>query len=270
MEKQTFIFDSFSDFLELAKEDSKPNVNDSRRQPKSKDWDDNAGFKKSIKLAECGWKGTDLIKDFGDSITANVFNDVVEPQVAYDVVGASPDVAAYLSGVPECMLRWDETEAKSRNILKIAINGAFGCTIRSEKVIERGGAVLSVIDLLESCGYRCEVYCLFGSKKGNGLIEIATKIKEPFEQIDIDRFSFMVAHPATFRRLGFSVLEKANDKVRKECCVYNDGTYGRPPRINDYECLTDFDVVFDNVSNYINYTEDWVKEMLKKSDIEIE
>lgn len=263
---QIFTYETFTEFVKDIKAPQEYTAS-SRDSDRDKSWDNGLGWEGTLKTVDKGWKeGTKKIKEIRNSVWAKISNRVVEPEIVPDVCGNVPDVSAYLNGTPECMLRWEdvETDTEAGNIIKIIVNGTASAFVKSETIINRGACLLAMIDVLEMCGHYCEVYLYFGNYRDSFSSEMTIKIKEPFEQMDIDRFSFMIAHPACFRRLGFAVFEKSDKDIINGVGITNSGNYGAPK-----ECEQEADIVFPYMDDNKKYDHSWVLDQVKKVGVEV-
>ena len=129
-------------------------------------------------------------------------------EFAWEVVGDFVDTGRYLSGEPECFgSTWDAGEQQSARVASIRLNTCVSASVDAKVIAARGVAVLVAVDLLESCGIRCEVIVSQGTKTHDLLLDSNIVVKRPNEVVDPDRFAFVVAHPAFFRRFGFRFME---------------------------------------------------------------
>jgi hypothetical protein len=134
--------------------------------------------------------------------------------IGSDVAGFMPDVPAYLAGVPECMRTFETTESPSE-IVSIGLTG-FTCNTSADAMLNRGIALLSLVDVLESSGYRCEIVADFAIA-GRNTLRSRIYIKRAGDHWDPTSAAFAMAHPAFFRRLflkdmeGYSGLNKTTN-----------------------------------------------------------
>lgn len=126
----------------------------------------------------------------------------------WDVTGDFIDVGRVLSGEPECCgQEFDHGDTVSKKVVSIRLNQCVSGAVSADAIAARGVAVLVAVDLLESCGIRCEVICSTATE-GHGLhLTANVTVKRPNEVVDPDRLAFIVAHPSSFRRFGFRWME---------------------------------------------------------------
>ena len=124
--------------------------------------------------------------------------------------GAIPSVPAYCAGIAECMMTpaGDEAE-RSTPIVTILVNIASAHTVKTSEMINRGAAIVALIDQIESSGQRVELIASekIECKVNNAIMDARVKVKEAHEHVDLDRVAMAVAHPSMLRRFMFRVTE---------------------------------------------------------------
>src|SRR5690606_31194344 len=78
--------------------------------------------------------------------------------------------------------------------------------VGAREMMNFGAALLAFVDRLEAAGKRIGVTTVEGFSAGNQLI-VQTRVKRPEDAIAMDTMAVALAHPATFRRFGFALLE---------------------------------------------------------------
>lgn len=125
----------------------------------------------------------------------------------WDVTGQFIDVGRYLSGEPEVFgADFDDGESNAARVVSIRLNSCVSASVSKESIIARGVTTLVAVDLLESCGIRCEVI-LSQATKTDYVANHNIVVKKPSEPVDVDRLAFWLAHPSAFRRFGFKAME---------------------------------------------------------------
>jgi len=131
------------------------------------------------------------------------------PTWEYAPVGAFPAIPAYAAGVPENMfVPLEDGAANSKPIVRIAVNVVCSAWVEPQDIINRGAAVVALIDKIQSEGQRVELiaFCHIEGRRNDRLI-MAVTVKRPEEPIDMDRVAFALAHPSMLRRCFFRVVE---------------------------------------------------------------
>jgi len=158
-----------------------------------------------IDLAE---KGDKLVTEQVASAAVKVTFEA-GPTWEYAPVGAFPCIPAYAAGVPEDMfVPLDDGAANSKPIVRIAVNVVCSAWVDPQDIINRGAAVVALIDKIQSEGRRVELiaFCHIAGRRNDRLI-MAVTVKRPEEPIDMDRVAFALAHPSMLRRCFFRVVE---------------------------------------------------------------
>jgi hypothetical protein len=134
-----------------------------------------------------------------------------EVATRHDVQGAFVDVGAYMTGEPECMIDFVETE-KPNSAVKIVFDICESYKITIKQMINRAACLAGVVSHLEKEGIPTEVHLLMPNELskyyGRGtLTGVFIKIKEVNERLNINLLTG-VLHPAFFRRIYLSFIEK--------------------------------------------------------------
>lgn len=168
-------------------------------------------FADAIRLHERGWReGTAKVAKHREGFAAFIAaaKQAKSRQHSWDVTGDYVDVGRYLTGEPECWgCEVESGEQASDRVVSIRINNCVSGAVDAEVICARGLAVLVAVDLLESCGIRCEVVIGTAGSSGGRRVESNVIVKRAGEQCDPDAIAFTVAHPAFLRRFGFRFME---------------------------------------------------------------
>ena len=189
------------------------------------------------------------------------------PAGIHDVAGYAPDVQEFLLGNPCCMHSTDNDgiDVASSPIIKTGISMFNPWYVSGEMTLNRGAALLAVIDSFESQGYRCEIHShswAGGYAYGNTMsYSMHVQLKEASNVVDPSTLAFPLIHPAWGRRIGFSLIES---DLRLD--NHTKGGYGRPERISDeygYDIFLDYmrgENVWDSIESSIEYLQEVFKE----------
>ena len=125
---------------------------------------------------------------------------------------------------------------------------------------------MGLIDLLEQSGKRVELDLVHGSRVSKASIRARVRVKDSNAPLDIERIAFAIAHPASFRRIAFSIWELPPQAIRQQCGVPNGG-YGR------CEDWAEPDALYVPSSDMYNFCDDarrvaWVTEQLAAQGVE--
>lgn len=139
-----------------------------------------------------------------DNLLADIKNKMRYENKPY---GYIPNVPAYLTGNPMNMINREENEI-SHKILNIFLDVSISGGTNKEVIITNGILYLSVIDLLEKAGYRCNLYSGTSSTTwGDGNFHMYARVKTDKEPLNIKKICFTIAHPSWLRRIYFRWAE---------------------------------------------------------------
>lgn len=216
---------------------------------KETDWAGTSTFDDAINLARYGWpEGREkMVSGMSEAVALKRPSAYA---LAYDVAGAYPDIVRYVGGDPMNMVTpgWEETN--KRQIVPIVINVAASSAVSTEAIINRGVAVLTMIDEIEAAGYRVELtisWCCEANVKPVGLIDISVIAKRAEDHLSLDTLAFMLAHPSMIRRVFFAAYEQ-------HAVCDRDGMYGMPNGTPAYadNCVY-FHALYSRNSEWQNY-----------------
>ena len=275
---QHFVFGSWSEFVDHAMNAKTTMRQESRhsRWSRGHSWDLGANWETTCQLAQTGWlEGAKMI-DAKLSILSNVMPSYEREYT----LAASPmgpgflDMGAYNIGYPEPYNIWVETESTRESshggIVVINYNATASRGVSAERLVAKGAVICALVKQLESAGRSVEVNVIFWSRRSfRGSVRVDVKVKRAGETLTLERMAFAIAHPVTFRRLGFSVCETADPKIRKGLGINMRGNYGSCHDIADSgenvininsQDLNKFDHAGDN-------WQEWIQQELARQGI---
>lgn len=205
----------------------------SRTTPRRRDWDMNLGYEKSIDLARQGWSEMrSEIEAMANEVSSRIGNVEVDTFVpTFDVCGVAVDVGRMMSGEYECMIQPELRKVpRDTSVVTIVIDMFTSASVSAQTYLKRGAAVLALLEIIRQMGVPAEVWLTLDmasetipdNEKETGFGMHAIPLVKSDQPIDIDALAFGLAHPATFRRLGFSAHE-VDDSPKSHC-------YGLPMR----------------------------------------
>ena len=181
-----------------------------------RDWSGSDTWSEALDFAI---KGHPAARAAIDSVTLKVTS---APEPLWDVapVGAFPCIPAYSAGVPENMfVATDDAPPVSQPIVRIAVNMTASAWVDAEEIINRGAAIVTLIDRIQSSGRRVELIAFLHCREGRNQYAFSVTIKRPEEPVDMDRIGLAFATPIMLRRYFFRVMEFTAPRV-----VYGYGT----------------------------------------------
>ena len=130
--------------------------------------------------------------------------------------GGAVDVAAFLSGEPECMVdyRFDEAPQKFVNFY-IGISASW--TVTAHTLLKRGAVIYTMIRAMEILGYSMslKICCRFESYCHSKAF-YSVQVKKAGEYLDPSVVAFWMTSPAVLRRLFFRLAEDSSEEERRE------------------------------------------------------
>jgi len=263
-------FDNINELVKFAQ--GKTDMENSQRasiKENGDDWTDGASLDDAWNMLESGWpKGADQIKDINAELTAS--SDGYKPLPTFEpsVMGEIVEPSSYFAGEPECFYQQEPTQCKVP-VVKIGIPSSIVCSATAQELMNRGLALLSLINAIEQNRISTELwivqYCTNGS---NNSLLYHIKVKASDEPFDMDRLAFMCAHPAFFRRIIFSAMEHESKSGRRAIGISRDDGYGTPKthQSKEYDLLPDYKMSMFKTPDKSNQ---WIVENAKKVGIEI-
>ena len=132
------------------------------------------------------------------------------PEPLWDTapVGAFACIPAYAAGVPEDMFTMSELAPPTQSpIVRIVVNMSASAGVDPGHIVNRGAAIVTLIDRIQSTGRRVELIAVkHGYWRKDKYVWTVT-VKRPEEPIDMDRVGLCFATPIMLRRFFFRVME---------------------------------------------------------------
>lgn len=139
-----------------------------------------------------------------DVIAATSTREMV-PTLVYDVAGETPDVARFVAGDPLCMVTRRPTARTARPIVRLLVHIGSLSDVEAHQKINRGAALVSLIDGLEDAGQRVEVTVCASAKHCEGATyTMRATVKRADEPTNRDVLAFALVSPAAQRRIDFA------------------------------------------------------------------
>lgn len=148
---------------------------------------------------------------------------VLRRQTYSSVVGAIPNVPAYISGAPNSMITQRMIKTKKK-VLNVGYSMTALANVEKENIIKTSAKIVSAILNIEATGVRVNLFALFCAKKQSHLIGLSLKVKDASRKIDTLKMAYPLAHSSFLRRQCFRWEEVTKDIPK----CYADG-YGWVP-----------------------------------------
>lgn len=207
-------FESLAEMIEYSQGSTDmPQRERASRREDDGDWTMTRNFGEAVELAKRGWSEH---RDAVDNVLGNVVPQIRDAlpdvfQSVHNVTGAVVDVAAFLSGEPECMIDFvPEPEATCGKVVTMLVSLDCSAGIEATEIVARGAAICALAECLTMVGYTLEVW----GESHCGEISHTVRVKAAADALDADAMLYAMAHPSMFRRIMFSCEERESAAVR--------------------------------------------------------
>ena len=140
-----------------------------------------------------------------------------------DFVGDTPNVPMYLMGHPLNMIRQKKEEFSEDKIIDIYFNISVSSSVEKSQIFNRGIIALTLIDHLESLGYKVNLHLFELSTSDDQICLYEFNLKEIDQPTDYRTLFFPLTHPSFLRRIIFRLVETTPELNSS----WADG-YGKP------------------------------------------
>ena len=165
-------------------------------------------------------------------------------QFESDIVGFAPSVPAYLSGVPDSMLDFVDTDSADK-ILRVAVHVGRSSTVTPAQIFNRGAAILAVLDQLAKDGYAVELWAIWRNNDARTGVSVETRVKASDELWSPESAAFALAHVGFQRRLCWRAAESLQGPNNGG--KITNGGYGAGDKAN----FSDYDLSYKFVTPQI-------------------
>lgn len=232
-------FNSWGEFVNQAVNGESSMKESERSSRKSDNYSYNAAWSGTDTFPEAvteARKGYPAVSEKINKLSASMFEKLskycMKPDPAYVTEGSILDVGRWVSGEPEHWLIMDEAESliSGKRVARITYNIAASAAVERKVLEAKGAAIVTLVKLLDYSGIRTELELVmrttggYGETSQHGTYAIA--VKTASQDLDLDLVSFAIGHVASFRRLGFSVMETFPPDIRANVGI--PGGYGVP------------------------------------------
>lgn len=137
---------------------------------------------------------------------ANIYRHRTVKQLRTGVVGAIPNVPAYIAGTPNSMI-YHANVKKRQRVVNVAYNMAVSGGVSGVNIIMRAARLLSALAKIEAAGTQVNLYAVNLSENEGSRIAFAIKIKSAGQKFDFLKMAYPIAHPSMNRRQKFRFIE---------------------------------------------------------------
>lgn len=183
------------------------------------------GNERSLEEDRTGWAGTVTFADadekikYGDKeiysrlkakgiekISADCKRSATRRTFASSVVGALPNVPAYIAGAPNAMITTRKKQVRQR-VVTVGYNTAACGFYDAEDITNRALVLMEALMRIEASGTKVNLYCLNYQKCGDTYISYSIKLKSSGQKFDVLRLCYPLCNPAMNRRHKFRFVE---------------------------------------------------------------
>lgn len=173
------------------------------------DFTHTSSFEEAVNLLKYGDnKLFDLVKKEKANINVEKILGNAKRRQVYknNIQGYIPNVANFLIGNPKNMIDIEKTKTSQR-IINIFLNIRVDGFTSADVVTKIGVKYLSVIDILEKMGYRCNLYSGVANEDDGYYSFMLVRVKTDKEPLNMKKICFTIAHPSMQRRIKFKWME---------------------------------------------------------------
>ena len=174
-------------FLDTCNDDTKPRKHNNSRT-NGEYFAGTKSYEETMQFASNGWpQGLNAVKE----VIANTSTTMGRSLgLQYDVAGFAPDIAAYCAGDPCHMMQKGDVFSATTRVITLKVNGCFNAGVQQETVVNRGVAIMGIVDYLEANDVRVELTYCSGNKSKGARFDYEVIIKRAEDPLDRDRAIF--------------------------------------------------------------------------------
>lgn len=143
-------------------------------------------------------------------IDANVAAMALKRALKLDVIGAIPNIPAFLAGHPQNMINITQ-DPKPKKFLKLGVHiGGLADTEQPTR-LNRGKAIMAVVEALETEGFSVEIWGVWRNTNGDRHASIEVCLKHASATWNAHTAAFALANTSFQRRLCWRFIESSPD-----------------------------------------------------------
>lgn len=202
------MFENITDISQFLNSKQRKSGRDNGSEERDEDFTGTKTYEEAFELMKYG--DENLYKEFKEkkakvNIDKLLGNAVRKQKYENRLYGCIPNVPAYLLGHPLNMIN-PEVGKISHKVINIFLSVGVPWNVNKDDITRNGIIYLSVIDLLEKAGYRCNLYAGV-TASGSKAEYMYVRIKTDREPLNIKKLVFPLAHPSMLRRIYFRWAE---------------------------------------------------------------
>lgn len=185
---------------------------------------------------------------------------LLTPSLENNVQGFAPNVPNYLCGLPDSMMDFVD-DLQGEKLIRVGVHVGRTYDTTQNQIMNRGAAIMAVLDQLSKEGYSIELTALWRNTDGEDIANVETIIKHGCDHWAPESVAFALCHAAFQRRLCWRTVES----MPEQASGITRGGYGNGRGVD----LSEFDVSFGYVTKGWLYDNiDNAVEKIKRETIE--
>lgn len=203
--------DALETFVEAHGKDEDGQWFDSNWQkPGDKNWGWGWTVGEIIQLSRAGWQeGAEIIGPMAVTLANETVAFYNQDKTTMDVKGAVVDVAAFLEGVPECMMDFIQEDDSGRSVT-LVVDDFIVCFTKAEEIFRRGIGICAAVLGLEAIGVAVTLELRSNmrnhssdSKFDGKTINTSIVLHRPGQTLDPSRLAVWLCHPGYIRSVVY-------------------------------------------------------------------
>lgn len=202
-----------------------------RRAASQKDDDAWSGcsWKAALDLARFGWReGAVKVRRAFASLPAPTLSAGMAWR--WDYSGERIDMSRFCSGDDACFRSRSTLNRGRAKCVRLLVPMGYPCSTGSDSVLNRGAAIIAIVDALEMTRRTVEVVAAFSSTSdcdreptsGYHMNHLVT-VKAAGQPLVLDTLAFYLCHRASLRRIGFALMETVKEAESSHSDGYGYG-----------------------------------------------
>lgn len=207
---------------------------------KKQRWYGTFSFEEAMLLGRNGWP--EMAKEVKDAVVNpwDTLIDVRPWNPIHSIAGSSIDINGYIVGVPECMFRQNDSITKAVNIV---VNVGHQYKIRPSEIVKNGKEIVNIVNAFETNNIRTRLVVMVAvSDDDSDVFRTFIVCKDLYDNFDLKRVMFAIAHPSFLRRLWFSMAEREPKEIRSKFGFELGWGYGKC--VHDFEYKNDKNLLY--------------------------
>ena len=141
-----------------------------------------------------------------------------------DATGYAVDVPEFLAGSPEHWWGEGDQDDSLAPVVRLGVSVARAANLEADQIINRGAAILTVVDQLEAAGQRVEITAIYDAGLSSTQCDFRVVVKHSHQHWNAATVAMALCHPAYSRRAMFMLMESSPKVWRQSCGGYGGTT----------------------------------------------